>query len=132
MLGIDDCRDAAETLGINYWGSSPSAPIGCWKYVNPVNGATHVFANNIANPDPSRIQWNDIAPICKPTAEDSNALGLLGAGRCKSNGNIVPLVGYTLKTPKDKCLADCEADANCVATVAKGPAGRIWKGRGGT
>jgi len=116
-LGIDDCRDAAETLGINYWGSSPSAPIGCWKYVNPVNGATHVFANNIANPDPSRIQWNDIAPICKPTPEDSNALGLLGAGRCKSNGNIVPLGGYTLKTPKDQCLADCEADADCVAAM---------------
>merc|ERR1719361_917630 len=109
-----DCRDAAEKLGIYYWGSNPAAPRGCWKYVNPVNGATYAFGN--VN-DGNNIQPADISPICRTTDEPANALSLLGAGRCKANGNIIPLGAYTLQTPKDKCITDCEAEANCVAAM---------------
>merc|ERR1719336_2787759 len=35
----------------------------------------------------------------------------------QSNGNIVPLSAYTLKTPKSKCLSDCEMNRNCVAAM---------------
>merc|ERR1711953_1149919 len=110
-----DCRAAAERLGVHYWGSNPAAPRGCWKYVNPVNGATYAFGNVHNGND---IKYADISPICSKTNDPGSSIfTLLGAGRCKSNGNIVPLGGYTLKTPKNQCLADCEADADCVAAM---------------
>jgi len=110
-----DCRAAAEKLGIHYWGSNPAAPRGCWKYVNPVNGATYAFGNVHNGND---IKYADISPICSKTNDPGSSIfTLLGAGRCKSNGNIVPLGGYTLKTPKSKCLSDCEMNRNCVAAM---------------
>merc|ERR1711953_640279 len=110
-----DCRAAAEKLGIHYWGSNPAAPRGCWRFINPVNGATYVFGN--VN-DGNNIMPADISPICRKTNDPgSSVFTLLGAGRCKSNGNIVPLSAYTLKTPKSKCLSDCEMNRNCVAAM---------------
>eukprot|EP00493_Phyllostaurus_siculus_P028033 UN28381 len=57
-----DCKAAAEKLGIHYWGSNPAAPRGCWRFINPVNGATYVFGN--VN-DGNNIQPADISPICR-------------------------------------------------------------------
>jgi len=114
-LTLVDCKAAAEKLGIHYWGSNPAAPRGCWRFINPVNGATYVFGN--AN-DGNNIQPADISPICRKTNDPgSSVFSLLGAGRCKSNGNIVPLSAYTLHTPKSKCISDCEMNRNCVAAM---------------
>jgi hypothetical protein len=67
-----DCRAAAEKLGIQYWGSNPAAPRGCWKFVNPINGATYVFGN--VN-DGNNIQHADISPICRRTNECADVSG---------------------------------------------------------
>merc|ERR1719210_2476832 len=78
-----------------------------------------IFDARYEERQPGRITSGNCIPESKPECPQGNSLNFLGEGRCAANGAMLdfPANGYFLKTSKDECLSQCEANDDCVGAI---------------
>merc|ERR1719483_1949703 len=97
---------------------SPNAFAGLYQPYGTLEcGSEYHFAEDPANPLTESTLKSDWS--YEEDCPEEMTLSMFGAGRCMSDGEIVPFVQetQTTTTTKEDCLAACEEDDECVAAM---------------
>jgi len=119
---IDACAEACDLQTPNH-GNEPARKCDSFQFSEIVNsnGWGQCWRFEPAQPTDTSSNRQHFVFCSRETTPDqpssSKTLSKIGDGYCTSGGQKVGLLGYTLATKADECLANCEADSDCVGAM---------------